>query len=347
VFGICSLLLPILCIPGIICGTRALRRVREFPARRGAGRAIAGIVTSCVFGLLGALAVAAFVVGGFTNPQMSAPRLQSGIQSLLDGEFQQHYGFTPNITVQCPNSEPREAGTEFQCNVLLVSSGARFTTQIHVTDGQGDFIVGPLEPASSAGGTPDVPASVPTTVPSAPPVVLPAAPTAPTALTGPPIDGQIAVIGVEQNGGHVTLEITQKDVTYATCSGFQAVAASGAQLGYSGLTAGDFGTATVNAHAPCVSQVHLVATPAPPQCSSLGTSGDAIVTWEGFNPSTHAVLYLPTGPNEPILAGRWCTTPAVSGANNQAMALSQIPKGAQVQLGLSNSEWITSVTVKS
>jgi hypothetical protein len=174
-----------------------------------------------------------------------------------------------------------------------------------------------------------------------------AAPPAAAVLTGPPTNGQVAVISVDSAGGHVTLETAQKDVTYATCSGFQAVAPGGASVGLAGLSAGDFATATIDANVPCVSRVDLLATPAPPQCSSAGSSGDAVVTWEGSNQSAHAVLYQPSGPNEPIVAGRWCTTPAVSGANNAAMTPSQIPKGAQVQLQLSEAGWITSVTVKS
>jgi hypothetical protein len=75
--------------------------------------------------------------------------------------------------------------------------------------------------------------------------------------------------------------------------------------------------------------------------------GAAAVTWEGFNQSAHAVLYLPSGPGEAIVADRWCTTPTVVGASNAAVGLSQIPKGAQVELTLSNHGWITAVTVKS
>jgi hypothetical protein len=37
----------------------------------------------------------------------------------------------------------------------------------------------------------------------------------------------------------------------------------------------------------------------------------------------------------------------VVGASNAAVGLSQIPKGAQVELTLSNHGWITAVTVKS
>jgi hypothetical protein len=59
------------------------------------------------------------------------------------------------------------------------------------------------------------------------------------------------------------------------------------------------------------------------------------------------VLYLPTGPGESIVAGRWCMTPTVEGPDGTATTISQIAKGAQDELLISgDSGWVTSVTVK-
>lgn len=344
VFGICSALVPLLCIPGIILGVRSLGRIKQYPSLPGRGRSIAGIVTSATIGPLAFGAAVVVFVLGVSNPQMSMPRVQSGIRSLLDAAIQQDYGVTPNLSVQCPGSEPRRAGTVFTCGILVVNTGARFTTQIHVTDTQGDFLIGPIQPVGGTSGSSSVPASVPPSQPVTPATT----PDVPPVLTGTPSNGQVAVISVDTTSRHVTLDTGTNDVSYATCTQFQAVTPSGTQTGLSGIVAGDFATATINASVPCVSQITVLTPPAPPQCSSSGLPGSAVVTWEGFNQSAHSVLYLPSGPGESIVADRWCTSPTVVGANNAAMTLSQIPKGSQVQLLMStNAGWVTSVSVKS
>ena len=342
VFGICSALLPVLSIPGIVLGARSLRRIKQNPSVRGRGRSIAGIVTSAVLGPLALLGVVVFAIGA-VNAQMNMPRLQTGIASLLDAQIKQHDGYSPSLTVQCPSSEPRQSGTEFSCSVLVAHSSARFTTQIRVTDSEGDYLVESFQQVSP----PSAPSSVPTTVPPAPPLVHAATPDSPAVLTGTPSNGQMAVIRVDVTGRRLLLDTGANDVTYTACSGFHAVAPGGAPMGLSGLSAGDYLTATIDANAPCVSAVTLLTPPAPPQCTSSGFLGSAVVTWEGFNQGSHAVLYQPTGPGEPIVADRWCTTPSLGGANGAAVTLSQIPKGAQVQLLTSDAGWLNSVLVKS
>jgi hypothetical protein len=342
IFGLCSALVPLLSIPGIIFGTRSLGQINQCPSLRGRGRSIAGIITSAVLGPLSLLAAIVFFVGGL-NPQMNMPRVRSGIEALLDAQIQQHDGFTPDLRVQCPNSEPRKAGTVFSCGILVVNNGARFTTQISVTDRQGDYLVG--DPVQVP-GTAVSPAPA-TSVPPTQPVVPAAVPAAPAATTGTPTNGQVAVISVDASGDHLALYTGAKDVTYSICSQFQSIEPGGSRGGISALSPGDFATATIDTAVPCISQVTVLAAPSPPQCNASGLPGSALVTWEGFNQEAHSVLYLPTGSGESIVAGRWCTTPTVEGPDNSATTFSKIAKGAQVQLLISgDTGWVTSVIVK-
>jgi hypothetical protein len=344
VLGLCSLLLPLLLIPGFILGIVSLRRIRANPALGGRGRSIAGIVTSLVLGALSTLGVVALIIGATSRLDMN--RVQSSVQSLVQSDVEQHFGVVPVIDVQCPNSEPRAVGTTFSCDVVVPKTGARFTTQLRETDSRGDFIVGTLEPVSVGTATP---VTTPVASPVAPtPPTVAVVPAQPAPLTGSPSNGEVAVIAVDAAGHHLTLEPPRSaDVTYATCAQFQAVSSSGTPLALSALTAGEFATDQVDATVPCVSRLTVLATPAPPQCSSTGGSGAAVVTFEGYNPTSHAVLFLPSGPGETIGADRWCSAPTIVGANGAAMAPSQIPKGAQVQLLLSENGWVTGVTVRS
>ncbi len=247
-----------------------------------------------------------------------------------------------------PASEPSQAGTTFSCSIVVINTGARFIAQARVTDDHGDVLVTALDPQPSSSGVSAAPTTVPTTVPPTQPTVPVTAPPAAAVLTGPPTRGQVAVISVNPAGNELTLDTgSAQDVTYKACAQFHAVAPGGAPAGLSALVPGDFATDAVDVNVPCVSQLSILNAPAPPQCSTSGLGGAAAVTWEGFNQSAHAVLYLPSGPGEAIVADRWCTTPTVVGASNAAVGLSQIPKGAQVELTLSNHGWITAVTVKS
>jgi hypothetical protein len=274
------------------------------------------------------------------------PRVQSSIKSLLQAQVKQDDGFVPQLQVDCPSSEPRREGTVFSCAISVSNNGDLFTTQVHETDSHGDFLVEDLQQVRAAHGAPS-PSPVPATTPTTTPTTTPAPPpTQPAALTGPPTNGQVALISVDASDQHLTLETQGQDVNYAACPQFGAVTPSGTSVAFSGLAAGEF--ATVQIDGSCVRQLSLVNPPVPPQCTTSGLPGSAVVTWEGFNESAHSVLYLPSGPKESIVAGRWCSAPTVVGANDAAISLSQIPKGAQVQILMAtDDEWITRVTVKS
>jgi hypothetical protein len=337
VFGLCSLVFPLLLIPGLILGIRSLQRINADPSLGGRGRSIAGIVTSSVLGALSSLAVVAFVLGATSH--LNIPRVETTVQSLVQSDVEHHYGVVPDITVQCPSSEPRATGTTFTCTVSEPKTGTQFTTQIDETDGNGDFTVSPLQQIPSG----NVVTTTPPVVTTTPPPIA----AAPMPLTGSPGPGEVAVIGVNAGRHAVTLEPPRsQDVMYTTCPQFQAVSASGAPVALSNLGAGDFATDQIDAAVPCLSRLSLLAPSAPPQCSSAGGGGAAVVTFEGVNPTSHALLFLPSGPGETVSADRWCDAPTVVGAGNAATTLSKIPKGTQIQLLLSENDWVTGVTVR-
>jgi hypothetical protein len=275
------------------------------------------------------------------------PRVQSGVQSLLQADLQQQDGVKANLQVQCPPSEPLRDGAAFTCDVRDIATNAQFTTQIRESDSRGDFIVGPLRAAPSASST--AASTPPATTPPTVATVAPAPAPAPASLTGPPTNGDVAVISVDGGGNRVTVEDDQRDVTYRACSGFLAVSPGAASRALTQVAPGSFATLNMDTSVPCLREMTLLATPVPPQCNpSSSMSGTADVTWEGYDQSAHSVLYEPTGPNEPTVAGRWCVTPTVEGPNHLATTLSSIPIGAPVQLVISNNdEWITGVTMTS
>jgi hypothetical protein len=90
VFGLCSILIPLLAVPGFILGVVSLRRIKTIPSLCGRGRSIAGIITSLVLGPLGFAAVVVFIAGG--SNQLSMPRVQSTVRSLLQSDVQQLSG---------------------------------------------------------------------------------------------------------------------------------------------------------------------------------------------------------------------------------------------------------------
>jgi hypothetical protein len=71
VFGLCSLLLPLLSIPGVILGAVSLRRIGRNPSLRGRESSIAGIITSLTLGPLAAVAAVIIIVAALN--QVDAP----------------------------------------------------------------------------------------------------------------------------------------------------------------------------------------------------------------------------------------------------------------------------------
>ena len=192
----------------------------------------------------------------------------------------------------------------------------------------------------------EVPPPVRSTVPRTVPGTVPPAPTPAAPASAMPTNGASAVISVDVAAKTLTVETQLQDTRYTTCAAFQAVSASGGQLGLSGLHAGDFAVVDVDDAGPCIGRVSVLAPPQPPACAASGYGGVADVTWAGYNAAAHALLYRPTGPDESVLADRWCQTPTIVAADGSATSLARIPTGATVQLMLSNNEWVTSITVK-
>ena len=179
-----------------------------------------------------------------------------------------------------------------------------------------------------------------------PPVTSPRVSTPITTATAMPTNGGAALIAVDAPANTLTVETNLQDVRYAVCVGFQAFSASGNRLTVWDLRAGDFAAVTVDPGVPCVSRVAVSPAPAPPECAASGYGGGAEVTFVGYNAAAHSVLYRPTGPNEPVLAARWCDDPPIVGADGAARSLARVPGGSTIELMLSNGDWITSVTVK-
>jgi hypothetical protein len=73
VFGLCSFLLPLLSIPGVILGIVSLRRISRRPGLSGTRRSIAGIATSTTLGPLAVLILVLVLVSNNGNPTLSIP----------------------------------------------------------------------------------------------------------------------------------------------------------------------------------------------------------------------------------------------------------------------------------
>ncbi|MEY2424607.1 MAG: hypothetical protein QOI61_179 [Actinomycetota bacterium] len=169
---------------------------------------------------------------------------------------------------------------------------------------------------------------------------------APTRLFGWAAGTDSAIIAIDVSAGRATIETRLRDVTYPTCASFHAVSSAGDEIGIGGLLPGDFARVDIDAGAGCLERVALLEPTVPPACDSSEAPGSGVVTWKGFNPRAHSVLYLPSGSTQSVLATRWCESPTVVGADGSATTLARIPLGAQVEL-LTSSGWVTSITVKS
>jgi hypothetical protein len=168
----------------------------------------------------------------------------------------------------------------------------------------------------------------------------------PTVFRGTPSGGQVAVIDIDVSAHHLTLEISQQDITYPTCSNFRAVSSNGSNIGLAALSPGDFATDSINDVDSCVQTVTLLPAPLTSTCTLAGSPGGEGVTWEGYNQAAHSVLYEPLGFTGLVLADRWCVSISATGANHAPITLSQIPKGAYVALLLSTAyTWVTGVSI--
>jgi len=73
VFGLCSLLVPLLSIPGVILGIVSLRRISRRPGLSGTGRSVAGIATSATLGPLAVLVLVLVLVSNTSIATLSIP----------------------------------------------------------------------------------------------------------------------------------------------------------------------------------------------------------------------------------------------------------------------------------
>ena len=183
------------------------------------------------------------------------------------------------------------------------------------------------------------PSPTPTTV---------AANTTGTAPSGFAEGNESAIIAVNPAQNTLTLDTNNQDVTYRTCSSFTAVA-GGKQLRLSGISAGEFAVVDVDISAPCAKSLKVIPPPEPRSCIAVGFDGEATVTWEGFSIPGRSVLYRPTGPDEAILAVRWCGAPTVTTHNGQAASPSAIKVGTPVEItfaGGPQGPWLRSVVAE-
>ncbi|MBV9660740.1 MAG: DUF4333 domain-containing protein [Acidimicrobiales bacterium] len=139
--GLGSLVIPLLSVPGLILGIKSLNRSKLQPWIGGRGRAIAGIVTSALLGPLMAIVLIVAVVNRIQHEDMG--RVQALVSSMTKTQVQQVTGSTPNVSVQCPSSEPRKAGTTFSCTVTDLDNGRSIVVQVRETDNSGDVLVTP------------------------------------------------------------------------------------------------------------------------------------------------------------------------------------------------------------
>lgn len=140
--GVGSLLVPLLTVPGVILGVKSLRRIRRQPWIGGKSRSILAIVASLVLGPLVAIGLTLSLLNRLHHEDMH--RVQNLIASAVDASVQARTGTAPDVDVQCPSSEPRRAGTMFNCVVTDRQTGFSITMQIRETDSSGDVIFTPL-----------------------------------------------------------------------------------------------------------------------------------------------------------------------------------------------------------
>ena len=166
--------------------------------------------------------------------------------------------------------------------------------------------------------------------------------------SGFPEGNQSAIIAVNPGNKSLTLDSNNQDVTYHICSSFTAFV-GGKQLSLTGISPGEFTVVDVDLLTRCVKSVKVIPPPEPPSCSAVGFDGVGTVAWEGFSIPGHSILYRATGPDEPILAVRWCGAPTVSTQTGRAATLSGIKVGTSVQLtfsGGAQGQWLRSLVAQ-
>jgi len=137
--GIGSVIVPLLTIPGLILGAKALGRAKRQPWLGGRERSIAAIVTSLILGPVVAIVLGIAVAHALTHENMG--RVKSLIASTVQTSYQQQGQPVPNISVQCPASEPRRTGTVFSCVVTNTDNDRSIIVTVRESDSQGDILV--------------------------------------------------------------------------------------------------------------------------------------------------------------------------------------------------------------
>lgn len=196
-------------------------------------------------------------------------------------------------------------------------------------------------PASAAGA----PSAAPATTSLSTGASLPmAASQASQPTSGWPGNGTVAVVAVDVRGHSFTVDTWEQDVTYPTCSHFEAVSAAGKRSGISGLAVGDFATLTTNPSSLCATSVRIIAAPSDAQCSGTGDGGDGTVVLLASNVGAHSLVYRGTDSSF-IQAVRWCGALTAVGADGRLTSISTIPAGTLVTTDFSQSDWVTALTV--
>ncbi len=148
VMGVCSVLVPILSLPGLVLGVVSLRRIRRWPWLAGRGPSVAGIVTSLVLGPIGFAIFIPTFLGADRSENMGT--VSSIVRSAVQAEVQAEIGTSPNLVVRCPSSEPKRAGTQFSCTVTATQTGRLITVDVRETDSRGDVIILPAATGTSS-----------------------------------------------------------------------------------------------------------------------------------------------------------------------------------------------------
>jgi hypothetical protein len=137
--GIGSVIIPVLSIPGVILGAKALGRAKREPWLGGRQRSIAAIITSLILGPVVAIVLGIAIANALSHENMG--RVKSLIASTVQASYQQQGRPAPNLSVQCPSSEPRRTGTVFSCVVTNTDNDRSITLTVRESDSHGDIIV--------------------------------------------------------------------------------------------------------------------------------------------------------------------------------------------------------------
>ena len=144
VLGLCSLLVPLLSIPGAILGVVSLRQIKRRRLQAGRARSIAGLTASLVLGPLVALTLILLLTHG--SNRENPGQVETAVRAAIESTVQSRTGVSVNVSVTCPKNAPRRAGTVFSCRVSVGDRQAPVQLQIRETDNRGDVLIEGVSP---------------------------------------------------------------------------------------------------------------------------------------------------------------------------------------------------------